>query len=132
MYLKYYKKREKAIIDAIKKKTDAHIYFHSCGAVFEVIPDFIDIGVEILNPVQIQAAGMDSARLKRGFGKQITFWGGGCDPRVLTTGTIKDVEREVRKRIDDLLPGVDSCSHPCTTFRQTILRKTSSPCMKPH
>ncbi len=105
MYLKYYKNREKAIIDAIKRITKAHIYFHSCGAVFEVIKDFIDIGVEILNPVQIQAKGMDSARLKREFGKDLTFWGGGCDPKVLTTGSRKDVEKEVGKRIEDFLPG---------------------------
>ncbi len=104
MYLKYYKKREKAIIDAIKKVTDAHIYFHSCGAIREVIPDFIDIGVEILNPVQIQANDMDSAGLKRDFGKEITFWGGGVNPLVLTTGTEQEVEIEVRKRIEDFMP----------------------------
>ena len=104
MYLKYYKKREKAIIDAIKKVSDAHIYFHSCGAIREVIPDFIDIGVEILNPVQIQANGMDSADLKRDFGKEITFWGGAINPLVLTTGTEQEVEREVRKRIEDFIP----------------------------
>jgi uroporphyrinogen decarboxylase len=105
MYLRYYKMRERAIIDAIKRVSDAHIYFHSCGAIREVIPDLIDIGVEILNPVQIQARGMDSAELKRDFGKDITFWGGGCDPRILTIGTAEDVKKEVRKRINDFLPG---------------------------
>jgi uroporphyrinogen decarboxylase len=105
MYLKYYKKREKAIIEAIKKVSNSHIYFHCCGAVREVIPDLIDIGVEILNPVQIQAKGMDSKDLKRDFGKDLTFWGGGCNPRILTTGTKKEVEAEVRRRIEDFLPG---------------------------
>lgn len=103
MYLKYYKKREKAIIDAIKKVSKAHIYFHSCGAIYEVIPDLIEIGVEILNPVQIQAIGMDSLRLKREFGKDLTFWGGGCDPRILTTGHPDDVKKEVRRRIEDFM-----------------------------
>jgi uroporphyrinogen decarboxylase len=70
-----------------------------------VIPDLIDIGVEILNPVQIQAAGMDSAGLKKDFGKDLTFWGGGCNPKVLTTGNEKDVEAEVRKRIEDFHKG---------------------------
>ncbi len=105
MYLRHYKMREKAIIDAIKRGSNAHIYFHSCGAIREVIPDLIDIGVEILNPVQIQARGMDSAGLKRDFGKDITFWGGGCDPRILTIGTVEDVKKEVLKRINDFLPG---------------------------
>ena len=105
MYLLYYKYRERSIIDAIKKTSKAHIYFHCCGAVREVIPDLIDIGVEILNPVQIQAAGMDSAGLKKEFGKDLTFWGGGCNPKVLTTGNEKDVEAEVRKRIEDFHGG---------------------------
>jgi uroporphyrinogen decarboxylase len=101
MYLKYYKHRERSIIDAIKKVSKAHIYFHNCGAIREAIPDMIDIGVEILNPVQVQAAGMDSAGLKRDFGKHLTFWGGACDPRVLAIGTTQDVEREVTRRIED-------------------------------
>jgi len=101
MYLKYYKQRERSLIDAIKKVSDARIYFHSCGSIREVIPDLIDIGVEILNPVQIQARNMESADLKKDFGKDLTFWGGGCDPRILTTGTRKQVADEVRKRIED-------------------------------
>jgi uroporphyrinogen decarboxylase len=104
MYLKFYKKREKAIIDAIRKVSKSHVYFHSCGAVHEVIPDFIDIGVEILNPVQIQAKGMESEKLKREFGRDLTFWGGGCDPKVLTTGSQEDVVKEVRKRVEDFMP----------------------------
>jgi uroporphyrinogen decarboxylase len=103
MYLKYYKNRERALIDAIKKASDAYIYFHNCGSIREVIPDMIDIGVDILNPVQIQARNMDSADLKRDFGKDLTFWGGGCDPRVLTTGSPDDVKREVRRRVEDFL-----------------------------
>jgi uroporphyrinogen decarboxylase len=103
MYLKYYKKRERALIDSIKKVSDAYIYFHNCGSIREVIPDMIDIGVDILNPVQIQARNMDSADLKRDFGKDLTFWGGGCDPRVLTIGSPDDVKREVRRRVEDFL-----------------------------
>lgn len=104
MYHKYYKNREKIIIDAIKSVSNAYIYFHCCGSIREVIPDLIDIGVEILNPVQIQADNMDSADLKKDFGKYLTFWGGGCDPRVLTTGTPADVEKDVIKRIEDFSP----------------------------
>lgn len=104
LYLKYYKERERALIDAIKKVSDAYIYFHNCGSIREVIPDMIDIGVDILNPVQIQAKNMDSADLKRDFGKDLSFWGGGCDPRVLRNGTPEDVEKEVRRRIEDFSP----------------------------
>jgi uroporphyrinogen decarboxylase len=69
-----------------------------------MIPDLIDNGVEILNPIQLHAKGMDSAALKRDFGKHLTFWGGGCDPRVLTMGAPKDVRQDVRKRITDFHP----------------------------
>jgi uroporphyrinogen decarboxylase len=65
----------------------------------------IDIGVDILNPVQIQARNMDSDKLKKDFGVDLTFWGGGCDPRILRNGSVKDVEAEVRKRVEDFLPG---------------------------
>jgi uroporphyrinogen decarboxylase len=104
MWFQYYQKRERKIFDAIKKHSNAHIYFHCCGAIREMIPDLIDNGVEILNPVQLHAKGMDSAELKKDFGKYVTFWGGGCDPRVLTTGTPDDVRRDVRKRVADLHP----------------------------
>ena len=70
-----------------------------------MIPDLIEIGVDILNPVQIQAKNMDSADLKKEFGRDLTFWGGGCNPRVLTTGTVEDVKREVKKRIEDFAAG---------------------------
>jgi uroporphyrinogen decarboxylase len=105
MYVKFYKRRHRAIVDSIKRVSNASIYFHSCGAIREVIPDLIDVGVEILNPVQVRAAGMDSAGLKRDFGRDITFWGGGCDPNVLTSGSKKEVEDEVKRRIEDLCPG---------------------------
>jgi uroporphyrinogen decarboxylase len=105
LYLKYYKERERSIIDAIHKVSDAYIYFHNCGSIREVIPDMIDIGVDILNPVQIQAKNMESDKLKKDFGADLTFWGGGCDPRILRNGSVKDVEAEVRKRIEDFLPG---------------------------
>lgn len=106
IYKKYYKPREKVIISSIKKKTNGKIYFHCCGAIYELIPDLIEIGVDILNPVQIRAKGMDSRKLKKEFGKDITFWGGGCDPqKILPYGSPKDIEQEVRKRIDDFAPG---------------------------
>ncbi len=78
---------------------------HNCGSIRDVIPDLIDNGIEILNPVQVHAKGMDSKELKQEFGKDLTFWGGGCDPRILTSGTPDEVEAETRRRIEDCSPG---------------------------
>jgi uroporphyrinogen decarboxylase len=106
MYRELVKPKDKEIIDAIKSKTKAKIFYHSCGAVKELIPDLIDIGVDILNPVQVSAKGMDTKMLKKEFGKYITFWGGGCDTQhVLPYGTTKEVKEEVKKRINHLAPG---------------------------
>jgi uroporphyrinogen decarboxylase len=104
-YYKYFKDRERRVIDAIRESCDAAVYMHNCGSISEIIPDLIEIGVQILNPVQVQAANMDSCFLKQEFGKEITFWGGGCDPRILQNGTPDDVEREVTKRIEDFASG---------------------------
>jgi uroporphyrinogen decarboxylase len=105
IYLKYYRDRERKVVEAIKKHSKGHVYMHNCGSVREVIPQIIENGVEILNPVQIQAAGMDSGGLKRDFGRDLTFWGGGCNPYVLTHGSPAEVEKEVRRRVEDFHPG---------------------------
>jgi uroporphyrinogen decarboxylase len=97
---------ERRLVEAIKKKTDAKIFFHGCGSVVELIPDLIDVGFDILNPVQVSARGMDTKKLKQEFGKDIVFWGGGVDTqRVLPFGTPDEVRDEVKRRIDDLAPG---------------------------
>lgn len=84
----------------------AKIFFHTCGAVRDILPDLIEVGVDILNPVQVAATGMDSASLKREFGDDLVFWGGGVDTqRVLPIGTPQQVTDEVRRRVDDLAPG---------------------------
>lgn len=89
----------------IKKRTSARLFLHSCGSVAALIPDLIEMGVDILNPVQVSAADMDTARLKREFGSELTFWGGGCDTQhILPFGTPQQVGDEVRRRIDDLGP----------------------------
>ena len=105
-YREHLKPLHKTLIEHIKKQCDAKIFFHSCGAVSEFIPDFIDIGVDALNPVQVSAKGMDTEKLKREFGRDITFWGGGCDTqKVLPLGTPEDVKKEVLKRISDMKSG---------------------------
>jgi len=95
------------MFDFIKKNyPDIKIFLHSCGAIYDLIPDFIEIGVDILNPVQITANGMDPARLKREFGSRIVFWGGGVDTqRVLNSGTVADVKKMSKEMLDIFAPG---------------------------
>jgi len=105
-YRRLIKPKDKKLLSAIKEKTDAKIFYHSCGATKNFIPDFIDIGVDILNPVQISAKDMNTGELKREFGDDIVFWGGGCDTQhILPFGKPADVREEVKKRIDDLAAG---------------------------
>jgi uroporphyrinogen decarboxylase len=106
LYRQLIKPKQKRLVEAIKKKTQAKLFYHSCGATFDLIPDLIDLGFDILNPVQVSARGMDSKRLKQTFGKDIVFWGGGVDTQsVLPFGKPQDVVDEVKRRIDDLAPG---------------------------
>ena len=81
-------------------------FFHSCGNVRPLLPDYIEIGVEILNPVHIRARGMDPIALKREFGQDLVFWGGGVDTQgVLPHGTPQEVKDDVRRNIEALAPG---------------------------
>jgi len=105
-YVEVIKPRQKRLFEAIKSRTKAKLFYHGCGAVFDLIPHLIEIGVDIVNPVQVSAEGMDSKRLKAAYGKDITFWGGGVDTqRVLPFGTPDEVRDEVKRRIDDFAPG---------------------------
>lgn len=77
------------------------VFLHSCGAIADLIPDLIDAGVEVLNPVQISARGMDPVMLKREFGKDISFWGGGADMQhTVVNGSLEEIRDEVRRLID--------------------------------
>jgi uroporphyrinogen decarboxylase len=105
-YRRIIKPKQRRLVDAIRKKTNAKIFYHGCGAISELIPDLIDVGFDILNPVQTSARGMDPVRLKKDFGNDIVFWGGGVDTqRTLPFGTPQEVEDEVKRRIDVLAPG---------------------------
>ena len=84
----------------------AYIFFHNDGAIMETIPLLIEAGVDILNPFQVNCRGMDTARFKRDYGKELTIWGGSCDSQyVLPKGTPGEVRDETRRRIEDLAPG---------------------------
>lgn len=91
---------------AIKSGTTAKTFFHTCGNVYPLLGDLVEVGVDILNPVQVSTAGLaDTARLKREFGKRLTFCGAIDTQRVLPRGTTDEVRAEVRRRIRDLAPG---------------------------
>jgi len=97
---------QKRLFGYVKSKTDAALLLHSCGSVYRFIPFLIEAGIDALNPVQVSAAEMDTKRLKREFGKDLTFWGGGCDTQhVLPRGSAREIEDEVKRRVSDLAPG---------------------------
>ncbi len=106
IYRKILKPRHKEIITFIKKKAPhVKVFLHSCGAVRPLIPDFIEAGVDILNPVQVAAKDMEPKALKKDFGDCITFWGGAVDTqKTLPSGTPEEVKNEVKRRIEDLAP----------------------------
>jgi uroporphyrinogen decarboxylase len=108
MYRQHIAPRHRRLFEFIKRRAQSRVYifYHSCGAVQELIPSLIEEGIDILNPVQVSAEGMDTAELKRQYGRDLTFWGGGVDTQhVLPHGTPADVRDEVRRRIEDLAPG---------------------------
>ncbi len=96
----YYRK----YIDFVKSKTEAKIFYHSCGNIVDIIDDLAEIGVDAINPVQVSAMA-DTAGLKARFGHKMSFWGAIDSQRVLPFGSVEDVEAEVRRRIRDLAPG---------------------------
>jgi uroporphyrinogen decarboxylase len=108
LYRQLIKPRHTKLFTFIKKqaRVPVKIFYHSCGAIASLLPDLIESGIDILNPVQVSAAGMDTKELKKRFGKDITFYGGGVDTQqVLPHGTPQQVRDEVKRRIDDLAPG---------------------------
>ena len=105
LYREMIKPFHKKLWQSIKKKTDAYLFLHSCGSVYKLIPDLIELGIDILNPVQVAAKDMDTERLKKEFGEKLSFWGGIDTQKILPYGKEKDVEEEVKKRIKDLAPG---------------------------
>lgn len=106
MFRQFFKPRLSTLFARIKQLApNAKIFFHSCGNVRPLIPDFIEIGVDILNPVHIRATEMEPIALKHDFGKDLVFWGGGVDTQgVLPSGTPQQVKDDVRRNIEALAP----------------------------
>jgi uroporphyrinogen decarboxylase len=105
LYRKIIKPIHQKFVSFIKSRTKSRILIHTCGSVYKLIPDLIEVGIDILNPVQVGAKDMDSRRLKKEFGKDLVFWGGIDTQHVLPFGKVADVRDEVKKRIDDFAPG---------------------------
>jgi uroporphyrinogen decarboxylase len=106
LYRALIKPRQKRTFDFFKARTGAKRYYHTDGAIYPLIPDLVEIGVEVFNPVEVRAAGMeDTERLKREFGDRLTFWGAIDTHHVLSHGTPEEVRGEVCRRIRDLGPG---------------------------
>lgn len=97
------------------------VFLHSCGAISELIPDLIDAGVNILNPVQISARAMQPEKLKHQFGKDITFWGGGVDTQhVLPSAGLEEIRENVRSLIDIFAPGGGYVFNPVHNIQADI------------
>jgi uroporphyrinogen decarboxylase len=105
LYRKFIKPRHKKLVEMFKKNTKrAKVLYHCCGSVYDIIQDFIEIGIDILNPVQPLASRMDTYTLKKEFGKDICFQGG-IDLQEAMRGSLDDVEKEVIERIKSMAPG---------------------------
>ncbi len=107
MYRDMIKPRHKQLFDAQRKvfPEPFFIWFHSDGALYEILPDFIEIGVEMLNPLQLSAAGMDAVKIKKEYGQDLAFWGAGVNTQhILPTGSPDEVRQDVLKRVAMLRP----------------------------
>lgn len=98
-----YKPFYKEINDWVHKNTNWKTFYHTCGAVADLLDDFVEMGVDCLNPVQLSAQGMEAVKIKETYGDKLTFWGGGVDTQhTLPFGTPEEVQKQVRERIDIL------------------------------
>lgn len=105
-YRKLFKPRHAMLCRYVKTHSQMHTFLHTCGSIYKLIPDLIDAGFEILNPVQTNARNMEPERLKREFGNNVTFWGGGADTRfVLNRATPAEVKAHVKQRLEVFAPG---------------------------
>ena len=106
MYREFFKPRHAAMWNRAKQLAGVKVMLHCCGGVRELLPDLIEAGLDAINPVQISCSGMDVESLKREFGREMVFWGGGCDTqRILPKGLPEEVRNHVRRQVDVLKRG---------------------------
>jgi uroporphyrinogen decarboxylase len=105
-YRTLFKPRHTILCDYVKKHSRMHTFLHSCGSIYKLLPDLIEASFEIFNPVQTNVRDMEPARLKKEFGRDVTFWGGGADTRhILNRGTPDDMRSNVRQSLEIFAPG---------------------------
>ncbi len=105
MYREYFKPRHQLMWDRAKELADVKVMLHCCGGVRELLPDLIDAGLDTINPVQITARGMESALLKKDFGSEMVFWGGGCDTQqILPNGSPEEVYKHTKQQLEIMSP----------------------------
>jgi uroporphyrinogen decarboxylase len=107
LFRKVMKPRLRILFSRIKELApNARLFFHTCGSVRDILPDLIEVGVDILNPVHVTATGMEPDALKRDFGDDLVFWGGGVETQsVLPNGTPDEVRENVQRNMEALAPG---------------------------
>jgi uroporphyrinogen decarboxylase len=106
MYRRFIKPLHKKIFDLIHSRTRAKVFLHSCGSVYAILPDLLEIGLDVLNPVQSSAAHMDLGRLKSEFGRDLCFWGGGIDiQQQLPFLDPREIKLEIQKTLRIMAPG---------------------------
>jgi uroporphyrinogen decarboxylase len=106
LYRRFFKPRHARLCEFVRRNSGMKTFLHSCGSIHALLPDLIEAGFQVVNPVQTACRDMEPARLKREFGRDITFWGGGCDTRaVLNRGTPAEVRRDVLARLAIFAPG---------------------------
>lgn len=105
-YRTLFKPRHTILCNYVKEHSQMHTFLHSCGSIYRLLPDLIDAGFEVINPVQITSRDMDPQRLKSEFGQHLTFWGGGADTRhTLNRGTPEQVKAHVLGLLEIFAPG---------------------------
>lgn len=105
MYEEMIKPGHEEMWKLVKEKTDWKVFLHSCGSIYQLLPAMIDAGLDIINPVHINAAEMEPKKLKEEFGEDLVFWGGGCDTqKVLPRGSLEDIREEVKRNIEIFAP----------------------------
>lgn len=104
-YRRFFHQHRTQLCNFVKNNSQMHTFLHTCGSVYKFIPDFIESGIEIINPVQTNCRDMEPEKLKHEFGNDIVFWGGGVDTRnILNRGSVADVKDQVKQRLEIFSP----------------------------
>jgi len=106
LYRQFFKPRHQQLCAYVHQHSTMKTFLHSCGSIRALLPDLIEAGYDVINPVQTSCRGMEAEALKADFGRDICFWGGGCDTRTVLPGaTPQEVKDHVKRRLDILMPG---------------------------